>query len=194
MSWEQLNEALGGIPDLGGAAVARCVGRSELFDVEDPSDPRAEAARNLCGSCSARPECSSWFASLPKGNGRPAGTVAGVTHERPKPAPPRPPRPVKPPSVKPRQPPVRLDADQWLADQLADGPMRKSLLVGAVAKAGLSQATLERAARRLGVVSERLPGRRGPVVWRLPSDSDSSAHSRAVTTDRLKSMDGDPAA
>ena len=84
-----------------------------------------------------------------------AATAAGETAQPAKPSTPRQPRP-------------RLDAAQWLADRLAAGPVLKSVLVADGAKAGLSASTLERAARRLGVVSERLPGRRGPVLWSLP--------------------------
>ena len=169
-----LAEALGGIPALGGAK-AKCVGRSDWFDIEDEADPRAEAARNICGSCSARPECASWFASLPKGNHRPAGTIAGRTYERPKLAPPQPPKP------KPiRSPKPRLDAAHWLADRLADGPAPAADVVAEGVKAGLSASALDRA-RRIGAVSERLPGRRGASQWRL--DSDFTQHSRAIAAE-----------
>ena len=55
MSWEQLNESLGGIPDLGGGC--HCVGKSDLFDIEDAAEPRAEAARFICTSCPALAAC-----------------------------------------------------------------------------------------------------------------------------------------
>ena len=49
-TWYGLIEALAGVPNLDGAACATGK-RYELFDIEDPDDERAEAARNICGSC-----------------------------------------------------------------------------------------------------------------------------------------------
>ena len=75
-TWDAINEALGAIPNLGGGA--RCVGRSEIFDVEDEADERAIAARFACQSCPAIQPCRD-FADTLRGHRRPPGTLAGVT-------------------------------------------------------------------------------------------------------------------
>jgi hypothetical protein len=189
-TWYGLIEVLAGVPNLNGAACATGK-RYELFDIEDPDDERAEAARNICGSCSARPECVSWFASLPKGNTRPAGTIAGRTYERPKLAPPRVRAELQgdisalkktmTSRSSPRSPRPRPDAAAWLADRLAAGPVLAADVVADGIKAGLSPSTLDRARRSLGAVSDRLPGRRGASQWRL--DADCARHGRAVPSE-----------
>ena len=194
-TWYGLAEALAGVPRLEGAACA--IGkRYELFDVEDADDEGAEAARNICGSltgphCPALADCSAWFDSLPKGNRRPAGTIAGKTYERPKLAPPRVRAELQgdisalkktmTSRSSPRSPRPRPDAAAWLADRLAAGPVLAADVVADGIKAGLSPSTLDRARRSLGAVSDRLPGRRGASQWRL--DADCARHGRAVPSE-----------
>jgi hypothetical protein len=83
-----LLSALAGTPRLEGAA---CVGRHELFDLRDISDPdRAEVeARGvkIClTECGAYSQCRDWIQSLPARQ-RPSGVVAGVVRRPRTPAP-----------------------------------------------------------------------------------------------------------
>ncbi|UUO01695.1 WhiB family transcriptional regulator [Mycolicibacterium novocastrense] len=61
------------VPHLPGAA---CRGKWEIFDAEDPADPRAEQALGLCARCPALAACTAWIDGLPP-TLRPAGVVAG---------------------------------------------------------------------------------------------------------------------
>ena len=192
-TWYGLIEVLAGVPNLDGAACATGK-RYELFDIEDPDDERAEAARNICGSCSARPECVSWFASLPKGNTRPAGTIAGRTYERPKLAPPRVRAELPQQNCNlPKPPPKpRLDAAVWLADRLSAGPVPAADVVAEGKAVGFSPSGLDRARRKLGAVSERLPGRRGASQWRLAAHSANQGGAQGP--ELTESTEEDPAA
>lgn len=77
--------ALTGAPRLPGA---RCVGRSALFDSiepgEDPeaADERVEAAKHICGTCRALPDCDEWVMSLARSR-RPPGVTGGVYRDHP---------------------------------------------------------------------------------------------------------------
>jgi hypothetical protein len=77
MDLDALLGAMAATPALPGA---KCVGRHDLFDLRDLSDPErpdAEAqALALCRSCPALAGCSAWFESLPHGR-RPHGVIAG---------------------------------------------------------------------------------------------------------------------
>ncbi|MBN7411169.1 hypothetical protein [Mycobacteroides abscessus] len=55
---------------------ALCRGKSEIFDVEDATDPRAQQALELCARCPALAACAAWIDGLPP-TLRPAGVVAG---------------------------------------------------------------------------------------------------------------------
>ena len=92
----------------------------------------------------------------------------------------------------PRAPRPRLDATAWLADRLAAGPVPAAAVITDGKVAGFSPSALDRARRRIGGVSERLPGRRGASQWRL--EAHSANHSRAQSREPLKTIDGDPAA
>ena len=95
-AWLGLVAVLAGVPDLEGARCATGK-RYELFDIEDPADERAEAARNLCGTltgphCPALAACCDYADTL-RGHRRPGGTLAGQTHAH---------RPVAPPKLQAR--------------------------------------------------------------------------------------------
>jgi hypothetical protein len=62
------------------------------------------------------------------------------------------------------------DADTWLADLLADGPISARLVQAAARDAGLAWRTVERAKHRLGVEASRVGGAAsdGQWWWRLP--------------------------
>lgn len=71
MNLDELLGALAGIPKLDGA---RCVGKSEVFDLVD--DPETtEYALQQCSNCPALAACELWFDSLPESH-RPEGVVA----------------------------------------------------------------------------------------------------------------------
>jgi hypothetical protein len=60
-------------------------------------------------------------------------------------------------------------AEAWLRDLLADGPMRSREIHAAARDAGLAWRTLERAKRRLSVQADRVGyGATGQWYWRLP--------------------------
>jgi hypothetical protein len=86
---DDLFGALGAIPRLEGSL---CVGRHELFDLRDISDPdRAEAearALALCGTCPAALQCRQWVERLPASR-RPHGVIAGEVRRPPAPRKPR---------------------------------------------------------------------------------------------------------
>ena len=71
-----------------------------------------------------------------------------------------------------------MDAPERLLEAwLRDGPVRKCDLLTSAKEAGFAVRTLERAAKKLGVVRSLLeqdhtPRNNWPVVWRLPDMSD----------------------
>ncbi len=71
--------ALLGAPALPGA---RCRGKPHLFDPAEPGEPadltaqRHTQALGLCQHCTALPDCTTWFDTLPR-HRRPTGIVAG---------------------------------------------------------------------------------------------------------------------
>lgn len=68
------------------------------------------------------------------------------------------------------QPAPKLDlAVQFLRETLKDGPVPTADLAEQAKTAGLSWATIRRAADRLGVTTEKA-GFQGPWAWRLPED------------------------
>src|SRR5690606_7800734 len=148
-------------------AGAACVGRHELFDVEDRDDERVDAAVAICQTkCPALADCRAWVDSL-KPSQRPLGVVAG--------------RFVQLRSLR-SSPPARATAEQrrptktdaatgWLAGYLrTHGPTEGRRIIAAAAAAGFKRGTLFAARSRLGVIA---PPRHGmgsheSPVWRLP--------------------------
>ena len=68
-----------------------------------------------------------------------------------------------------------MSVDDWLRAQLADGrSMALQDLLGLGIEAGFSKRSIERSAKRLGVVSKKLGGYPNRVEWSLPRRRKSS--------------------
>ena len=72
--------------------------------------------------------------------------------------------------------------EKLLEEWLKDGPVRKRDLLKSAKEAGFAVRTLERTAKKLGVVRSLLeqahtPRNNWPVVWRLPDMSDQDSDS-----------------
>jgi hypothetical protein len=82
----------------------------------------------------------------------------------------------------------RREADAWLRDLLADGPMQSREIQNAAREAGLAWRTIERAKRRLGIEAELMGyGTAGRWYWRLP---ETATHREVAASER----DGDKSA
>ncbi|WP_204806745.1 hypothetical protein [Mycobacterium riyadhense] len=183
---ETLAAALGGMPDM---PEARCRGRHELFDPpgdgvarEDPAEvQRRTKARALCHGCPEFRRCREWLDSLPSWR-RPGGIVAARDLDIEPPPPRDEKRPRRPPVVRtPRRPPTRplvMPAPQrakvtpWLHDHLArlGGSAPSADVKRAAAALNVSDATLTRARRALGVTVTRV-GPERITIWTLPQTS-----------------------
>jgi len=77
----------------------------------------------------------------------------------------------------------RRDAEDWLSDLLADGPMRSQLVQAAAREAGLAWRTVERAKHRLGIAATRVGGvaAGGQWWWRLPPAKTDTASANTDT-------------
>lgn len=72
----------------------------------------------------------------------------------------------------------RREADAWLRDLLADGPMQSREIHSAALEAGLAWRTIERAKRRLGIEAELVGyGTDGRWYWRLPHTATADAET-----------------
>lgn len=65
---------------------------------------------------------------------------------------------------------AREEAEEWLADALALGPLPAKEIKGRAEDDGIAERTLNRAKKRLGIVSERTGFHDGAWCWRLPED------------------------
>jgi hypothetical protein len=73
----------------------------------------------------------------------------------------------------------RREAEAWLRDLLAAGPMRSREIHAAARAAGLAWRTLERAKHRLGVQADRVGyGATGQWYWRLPKPATEAETAR----------------
>ena len=84
--------------------------------------------------------------------------------------------PRKSPLVTPSMPPPGADADRFLSEMLANGPMRQVDVTQAAAAQGIADRTLRRARVRLGVVATKHGFGAGSFwVWRLRQTARESA-------------------
>lgn len=60
------------------------------------------------------------------------------------------------------------EAEQWLTERLADGPVPRVTLHREAATLGIARSTLGRAADNLGIISEPLSQYPRRTAWRLP--------------------------
>jgi hypothetical protein len=78
----------------------------------------------------------------------------------------------------------RRQADEWLRDLLADGPMQSREIQAAAREAGLAWRTLERAKHRLRVEAERVGfGATGQWYWRLPQPATETETATQAATE-----------
>ncbi len=69
---------------------------------------------------------------------------------------------------------ARADAEGWLRDALAAGPLASEAVKAGANAAGITLATLRRAADEIAVVKFKAPGSvNGPWLWRLPDAPES---------------------
>ena len=64
--------------------------------------------------------------------------------------------------------PKSVDAADYIRQRLAAGPLEKKMLIEELAKQGISESTVKRAAEEIGVVSGRAARAHGPAIWELP--------------------------
>jgi putative DNA primase/helicase len=73
---------------------------------------------------------------------------------------------------KARSKPRQNEAEDWLREQLRDGPKAQREIEEAAGEAGISWATVKLAKVELGIRSKKLPGRGGGWTWSLNDDDD----------------------
>jgi hypothetical protein len=79
----------------------------------------------------------------------------------------------------------RREAEAWLLDLLAGGPMRSREIHAAARAAGLAWRTLERAKHRLGVQADRVGyGATGQWYWRLPKPATEAETATQTARER----------
>ena len=72
--------------------------------------------------------------------------------------------------------PKQAQAEEWLREQLKDGPRSQRELEEAAIEAGMSWATVRNAKAAMGVRARKQPGRGGGWVWSL-ADGKEGAHT-----------------
>jgi len=78
------------------------------------------------------------------------------------------------------------EAEEFIREMLADGPVPAKDMQASAREAGVSTTTLKRAKKKMGVVSERVPGSTTAWTWALPSGSTgSSAKSSSSTQNNM---------
>jgi hypothetical protein len=87
------------------------------------------------------------------------------------------------------------DAEAWLSELLADGPLRSRLVQISAREAGHAWRTVERAKRRLGVEAARIGGvaADGQWWWRLPPTNTARSSAKTDTDGDLAALARDPA-
>ena len=85
------------------------------------------------------------------------------------------------------------EADAWLREALAEGPMLSRDVEPAAEQAGIARRTLFRAKHRLHVVAERVGGygQKGKWYWRLPAAAKGA--TKSATSDGVAPLEGNPA-
>jgi hypothetical protein len=79
----------------------------------------------------------------------------------------------------------RREADAWLCDLLAAGPMQSREIHAAAREAGLAWRTVERAKHRLGVEAERVGyGATGQWYWRLPKPATETQTATEAASEK----------
>lgn len=89
----------------------------------------------------------------------------------------------------------RREADAWLRDLLAGGPMQSREIQRAAREAGLAWRTIERAKRRLGIEAELVGfGTAGRWYWRLPETAPVEIESATRREMAVSEKDGEKSA
>jgi len=64
-----------------------------------------------------------------------------------------------------------IDAVNFIQERLALGPVEKQQVIKDLQSIGISESTAQRAAREMGVISQRTKNLHGPAIWMLPQST-----------------------